>query len=106
MDLQYTQQENAAQLKSLPDRNLQTPHHWYGQKKDQDVENQIADSVPSEERDQVDTVPRNGFIPIPREGGAAEKSQDGAGNPESPNNKTSCPKRRAKECHYSKYPMI
>ena len=92
MDLQNTQQEDPAQLKSLPHRNLQTPHHWYGQKKDEDIENQVADSVPSEERHHVDTLPRNGFIPIPREGSAAEKSQDGASNPEAPNKKASSPK--------------
>lgn len=37
-DSQGTQQKDAAQFKTLPDRNVQTPHHWQWQEKNQNIE--------------------------------------------------------------------
>ena len=106
MDLQYTQQKDAAQFKSLPDRNLQPPHHRQWQKKDGEVEDQIADSVPSKECDHVHTVSSDCLIPVPCEGSAAEKSQDSTGNPEAPYNEAGPPKRGAKGFYYTKNPIV
>ena len=106
MDLQNTQQKDAAQFKSLPDRNIQTPYHGQRQKKDKEVESQIADSVPSEECDQVHAGSSNCLIPIPCEGSATEESQNGTSNPEAPNYETSSQKRIAKDFYHSKYPIV
>ena len=71
MDSQNTQQKDAAQFNSLPDGNIQTPHHWQWQKKDEDVENQVADPIPSEKCDQVHTVVSKILVPVTRERRAA-----------------------------------
>lgn len=71
MDLQNTQQEDAAQFKPLPGRNVQTPHHGEWQKKDEDVDEQVDDSIISEERNHIHTVSRNFLVPIPCEWSAA-----------------------------------
>ena len=106
MDLQNTQKKDTAQLKSLPNRNIQTPHHWKWQKKDEEVENQIADSVPSEECDQVHAVSGNCPVPISGKGSAAEKSKDSTSNPKAPNNEASSPKRIAKVLNHFKYAIV
>ena len=106
MDLQDTQQKDAAELKSLPNRNIQTPHHWKRQKKDEEVENQIANSIPSEKCDQVHAVSGDLVIPISCKGGAAEKSKDSTSNPKAPNNEASPPKQIAKDLNHSKYAIV
>ena len=106
VDLQNTEQKDAAQFKSLPDRNLQPPHHRQWQKKDEEVEDQIADSIPSEKCDHVHAVSSDCLIPVSCEGGATEESQDSTSNPEAANNEASPPKRDAEGFYHTKDSIV
>ena len=90
LHVQETQRKYGTQDHLLLDRDFESPDHGHGETKYYEVDNQIADPVPSKEGDEIHTAPRDRFVPVFSQRMTPCKRENGACNPITHDKKPSC----------------